>query len=230
MRSLLSLAVLTFCLAVAPAPAQTHGRSSQEVDTETNEAGQLHAPSADDIHAGNQAHGPEYELLTIDGLTAVWTIIVFVIVLIALRAAAWKPIQKVLADREKYISDSLEQAKHERQEAQALLDKYTEQIHAAREEASAIVKEGRRDAEEVKRKIEEDARVEGAAMIERARREIGLATDTAIKELYSVTARLSTDVAARIIRKELDPKEHQRLIAESIEELQAMDRDRQGKN
>jgi F0F1-type ATP synthase membrane subunit b/b' len=56
-------------------------------------------------------------------------------------------------------------------------------------------------------------------MIERARREITTARDTAVKDLYQLTARLSTEVAARIIRQELDAKSHERLIEESIEEL-----------
>ena len=56
-------------------------------------------------------------------------------------------------------------------------------------------------------------------MVERARREIGLATDTAVKELYTLGAKLATDAASRIISKELSPHDHERLIAESIEEL-----------
>jgi F-type H+-transporting ATPase subunit b len=81
------------------------------------------------------------------------------------------------------------------------------------------VDEGRRDAEVVKRKIESAARREGDAMIERARREIATARDTAVKDLYQLTARLSTEVASRIIRQELDARSHERLIEESIEEL-----------
>ena len=48
-------------------------------------------------------------------------------------------------------------------------------------------------------------------------------TDTAVKDLYTLSAKLATDVASRVIRKELDTKEHERLIAESIEELRQLD-------
>ncbi len=82
--------------------------------------------------------------------------------------------------------------------------------------------EGRRDAEVVKRRIEEEARHEADRTVERAKREIQIATDTATKELYTLSARLATDMAARVIRKELTPQDHERLIAESIAELGAV--------
>jgi F-type H+-transporting ATPase subunit b len=149
----------------------------------------------------------------------IWTLIIFGVVLVVLGKYVWPPILRALQRREAFIHDSLQQAKQDREQAELRLQQYTEQLEKAREEASAIVDEGRRDAEVVKRKIESAARREGDAMIERARREIATARDTAVKDLYQLTARLSTEVAARIIRQELDAKSHERLIEESIEEL-----------
>jgi len=174
--------------------------------------------------------GEHPTLFTGDLGNIIWSLLTFVVVLAVLGKFAWGPILRALQKREDFIRDSLDQAKKDRQDAQARLGEYTEKLDSARAEGTAIVQEARRGAEDVKRKIEEEARAEGAAMVERAKREIGVATDTAIKELYSLTARLSTDVASRIIRKELDPKEHQRLIAESIEELQMLSHDGRDKN
>ena len=57
------------------------------------------------------------------------------------------------------------------------------------------------------------------ALVTRAKREIGIATDTAVKDLYSMAGQLATDVASRVIGKELNAAEHERLIAQSIEEF-----------
>lgn len=149
----------------------------------------------------------------------IWTLIIFGVVLVVLGKYVWPPILRALQRREAFIHDSLQQAKQDREEAEQRLKQYTERLEKAREDASALVEEGRRDAEVVKRKIESAARREGDAMIERARREIATARDTAVKDLYQLTAQLSTEVAARIIRQELDAKSHERLIEESIEEL-----------
>ena len=151
---------------------------------------------------------------------ALWTMVVFVIVLVVLGKFAWGPILGALQKREDFIRESLEKAKHDREEAQRVLKEYSDRINASRSEASAIVEEGRRDADVLRRKIEETAKSEAQAMVERAKREIGIASDTAVKELYGLSAKLATELASKIIRKELNPKEHERLVSEAIDDLE----------
>ncbi len=150
-----------------------------------------------------------------------WSLLTFAAVLVVLGKFAWRPILSALQKREDFIRDSLAHAKRDRDEAEKRLKEYTDKIVAARAEATAIVDEGRRDAEVLKRRIEDESKVEAKANLDRARREIQIATDTAVKELYLLSAKLATDVAAKIIRKELNPREHERLIEESINELEA---------
>lgn len=150
---------------------------------------------------------------------ALWTLVIFIIVVVVLGKFAWGPILNALKQREQFIHDSLAQARKDREDAEARLREYEKKLTAAHAEATAIVDEGRRDADALRRKIEENARSEAEAIVARARREIAVATDTAIKELYDVSGKLATEIASRMIRKELDPKAHERLIAESIEEL-----------
>ena len=49
---------------------------------------------------------------------------------------------------------------------------------------------------------------------------IGPKRDTAVKEIYTHSAKLAVDMASRIMRKELNGKEHERLISESIDEIE----------
>jgi F-type H+-transporting ATPase subunit b len=150
-----------------------------------------------------------------------WTALIFVIVLVVLGKFAWGPILATLQSRESFIREALEKAKHEREAAEARLREYEARLAGARAEASAIVDEGRRDAEVVKRRIEEDAKRSADQMIERAKREIQIATDTATKELYQLSARLATEMAARVIGRELTMQDHERLLAEGIDGLGA---------
>ncbi len=71
----------------------------------------------------------------------------------------------------------------------------------------------------VKRRIEEDAKRAADQMIERAKREIQIATDTASKSLFTLSAKLATDMAARVLGRELTDQDHERLIAEGIDGL-----------
>jgi F-type H+-transporting ATPase subunit b len=150
---------------------------------------------------------------------ALWTLVIFLIVVGVLGKFAWRPILTGLQNREKFIRDSLEQARAEREKAEARLKEYTDKLDAARGEATAIVEEARRDADAVRRRIEEEANAEAAKIVERAKREIGLARESAIKELYSVTAHLSTEVASKILAREITASDHERLIRDSIARL-----------
>ena len=152
---------------------------------------------------------------------ALWTVVIFVLVLVVLGKFAWGPLLAGLQAREAYIREALETARRDRQEAESRLREYEEKLAASRTEATAIIDEGRRDAEAVKRKIEEHARQESAKMIERARREIDAAATEATRQLYALSAHLATELAARIIGRELDAKDHERLIEESIAEISA---------
>jgi len=206
---------------VSAARAQDHGSTSGRDKPHAQSVPDAeHGPAEHDAHGDSHDHGPKYDLMSIDGMTAIWTIIIFLVLLVVLRAAAWKPIQKALVDREKFIHDSLQQAKADREAAEARLKEYTARLEAAHKEAGAIAEEARRDASVVKQRIEDEAKEEADRMIERAKREIGIAADAATKELITLSAKLATEVASRVIRKELNPAEHERLIADSIKEFQ----------
>jgi F-type H+-transporting ATPase subunit b len=150
---------------------------------------------------------------------AVWTVVIFGLVLVVLGKFAWGPILKALQSRETFIRESLEKAQSDRLEAEARLKEYLDKINASRAEATAIVDEGRKDAEAVKHRIEQDAREEAEKIIARGKHEIELATATAVKELYTTSAKLATELAGRILAREIKPQDHERLIADAIDEL-----------
>ncbi len=154
---------------------------------------------------------------------ALITLVIFSTVLLILGKAAWPHLLRVLAEREQTIRESLEDAKREREAAEVLLRKYQEQLEQARVEATELVDAGRRNAEEVGRRVQEEARQEAAQMVERAKREIQLAADAAKADVYGLTAELAVDVARRIISKELSAADHKDLVSESLERMRARD-------
>jgi len=167
-------------------------------------------------------HGGGGDPVQVDLWQAGYTIVVFVLMVILLSRFAFKPILNSLKDREAFIRKSLADAEEASKKAERQLAEYTAKLDKARSEASAIVDEGRRDAEAVKKKLLEDASSESAAMIDRAKREIGIARDSALREIYDVSGTLATQVASRIVGRELSAADHERLIQESINELKEM--------
>jgi F-type H+-transporting ATPase subunit b len=169
------------------------------------------------------AHGEQPDIFAGTIGNAIVTLVIFALVVFILGKYAWPLILHGLNEREKRIRESLEDARREREEAERVLEKYTQQIEQARTEASAIVDVGRRNAQEAGRRVQEEARQEAAEMVERARREIRLAADAAKKEVYDLAAELAVDVAGRIIRKKLSPGDHKELVQESLERMKAQE-------
>jgi F-type H+-transporting ATPase subunit b len=150
----------------------------------------------------------------------VWTIVTFVFVLFVLWKFAWKPLLGALENRERTIRESVEGAQKLKDDAQRLMEEYQKQLQRAHEEARAVVDEGRRDAEALKKEINDKARAESQEMIERAQREIGLARDAAVDQLRREAVMLSVDMAAKVIKRKLDAKDHQELVRGALQELE----------
>lgn len=209
----LVVAVLSLS-ATATAQRQPHAA------TPPAHAAQQPATHGADAH-GHSAEGEHAKpaLLEFDPGSAIWTIIVFVLLLVVLRLAAWKPILRVLQERESFIERSIADAKDDRAKAERLLADYRVQLDKARDEAAALLDKGRRDADAARQRLLDDARREAGEVAARARREIELAADAALKELYDRAAELSVDLARRIVSKELSAADHRRLIEESLAEM-----------
>lgn len=150
---------------------------------------------------------------------AIWTLVVFGVLYVVLSKFAWPKILDGLQERENFIRESLDKAKHDRDEAKSILARYEGKLAEARAEATKIVEEGRRDAEAVKQRIEQKGREEADKSLERAKREIGIAKETAIKELYTLSGRLATDIAAKIVERELKPEDHEKLVRQALAQL-----------
>ena len=111
------------------------------------------------------SEGGESNLFAGDVGNVVWTVVIFGLVVLVLGKFAWGPLLDGLQQREQFIRDSLDKAKHDREQAEDRLKEYTEQLQSARAEASQIVDEGRRDAEVVKSRIEAEAQAETGKMV-----------------------------------------------------------------
>lgn len=153
---------------------------------------------------------------------AFWTLLIFLLVFGVLAKWGWPPILSGLQHRERFIHESLASAKAEREEAKRLLEKHEEMIKEAQRQATAIVDEGRRDAEEVKKRVVAESKAEGDKAINRAKREIELARDDALKQLHDQAVMLATNIAGKIVERELTPSDHKRLVDEALADLGKM--------
>jgi F-type H+-transporting ATPase subunit b len=150
---------------------------------------------------------------------AIWTLVVFIVLVFVLTKFAWKPMLAGLQQRERTIHTAQEEAKRDREEAQRLRDEVQKKLDATTAEVQAMLDKGRREAQQLQDEMMGKARADIQAERDRLHREIETARDQAVQELWNQTAQLATLVSAKAIRRQLSPDDHRRLVDEALAEL-----------
>jgi F-type H+-transporting ATPase subunit b len=215
----MSLARLMICVALVSAPATFVARplAAQEPPSaieriEKQVADELrHAATTDPSH-GNASTDP----LSFDPDLAIFTFIVFVILLVVLRKFAWGPIMQALEQREHNIAEHITQAERNHEQARQLLADYEQRLAGAANEVRDLLDEARRDAETTKQSILAEARQGAEAERNRALRDIEAATDGALESLAQRSSQLAVDLAGKIVAAQLSKDDHARLIQDAV--------------
>jgi len=176
-----------------------------EVDEHAEATGAAHAAQAGSA-------GP----LTWKTDLAIWTLVVFVVLLLVLKRFAWGPISAGLDRREQRIAEHIAAAERRHDEARQLLADYERRLAAAHDQVRGILEEARRDAEHTTQEILAKARADATAEMARGKREIETATAHALRELATTSANLAVDLAGKIVRTNLTPADHNRLVEEAL--------------
>jgi len=150
---------------------------------------------------------------------ALWTAVVFVVLLLGLWRFAWGPIAQGLDRREHGIADQIAQAEKANADARQLLAEYEKRMADAQDEVREIIENGRREADKQSQQIVARAQGEANQEKQRALREIDAATAGALKELAARSADLAVDLAGRIVAEQLKPSDHQRLIQQAVDDF-----------
>ena len=152
---------------------------------------------------------------------ALWTLVIFVIVVVVLGKFAWGPILGLLQQREEFIHHSLAEAKRDRDEAEARLKEYTAKLQSAHAEAAALIEEARRDAERLREEIRQKARAEADRAVANAQRQIQLETSRALEQLRHETVDLSIMIASKILQRNVSKADNERLIDDAIKQVES---------
>jgi len=161
-------------------------------------------------------------LLRVEPGLLLWTIITFVVLLLILWKAAWKPVVEALDARAEKVRGDIENADKSRQDAEKLLAQHRELMNNAKAEAANIIAEGRSEAEKMKDEIINKASSEAKDMSDRARKEIDLAKDKALADIKAEIVILSTEIAAKIINKNLNPNDQKALVEETLNKVRTV--------
>jgi len=158
-------------------------------------------------------------LLRVDPGLMLWTIITFLVLVLIMWKAAWRPIVDALDARAEKIRFDIDNAERTRQEAEKLLSQHKAMMDNARNEASQVIAKGREEAEKMKAEIVEKATTESRTIADRAKKEIDLAKEKALLDIKTEVVLLSTEIASKIINKNIKAEDQKALVEEALNKI-----------
>ena len=159
-------------------------------------------------------------LVQLDPGLFVWTILTFLLLVFVLAKFAWKPLLKMLQDREDMIRSSLEDAEKAKSELERLNEESEAIMAKARSEAQSILADGKAVAEKVKDDIIAKSKEQANKIREDAGNQIQVEKDKAISEIKKEVVNLTFSVAEKLIQKNLSDADNKSLIEESLKKVQ----------
>lgn len=152
------------------------------------------------------------DLLSPSGGLMLWTIIIFVLLLIVLSRFAFKPMLAAVEARERSLQDAIDAAKRDREESARVLAEHRAQLEKARGEAQKLIADGRATAEKLRSDLLEETREQQQEMLERARRDIETEKVNAIAALRREAVDLAIAGAGKVIERNLDNDANRKLV------------------
>lgn len=143
---------------------------------------------------------------------AVWTVIVFAILLVVLGKFAWKPIIGGLKLRQEHIQQQIETAETIKQQAEKLLEEHQQQAlqiitgatKQAQKEAEALTEKARQEVQEIRHRAQED---------------IKHARIAASEQLWKEAGDIVVALGSEVLERTITPQDNQQLINNAILKL-----------
>lgn len=152
---------------------------------------------------------------------ALWSLIVFVLLLVVLKKTAWGPIIEGLDKRESGIRSAIADAEENHRKSKALLAEYEAKLRDAEQTVAEMVAEAKRDAERTSQDVVAKTQSEVEAMRQRATDEIGRAKDAALADVFeSVNSRIAL-ATEHVLGRALSGDDQERLVEEALTEIGA---------
>ncbi len=156
------------------------------------------------------------EKLGINPFWLIAQIINFVLILVILRAVAYKPVLQMLETRKRRIQESLDYAEKVKQDAAAQQKDFERRIDEARREASQAAQSATQVAEKERERILAQAHDEARQIVEQARGQLDYERKQMVAELRQQVVNLSMLAAQKVIGQALDESRSRQLINEFL--------------
>jgi len=127
----------------------------------------------------------------------------FVLLTVALTFVFYKPVSKVIDERETFISGNLNQASEKLITADELYKQYDEQLKTAKANAQSVIAKSEKEAKDAVALEIGQARTDAAVLIEKTNKELEAQKSIALEQLETQVDELSQLIKEKLLGKEV---------------------------
>lgn len=157
--------------------------------------------------------------VSFETLPAITAFVVFGIVFVVLAKFVWPNVAKGLDDRNNKIVNEIKAAEDARTAAKSAQAEFERSLSNAREESANMIKQARADAQRLADEMKAKNEQELAERVSRANADIEAARKAAVADLQAQSAMLAIEIASKILHRQVNDADNQRLVQESLKEL-----------
>jgi len=143
------------------------------------------------------------------------------ILFFALSYFLFNPVQKALKSRSDKIKNEIENAKKQESEAIALKAEYEKKLSETRSEVDKIIEDAKKNAKIMSEDMIANAKVEAQNIIARGNKEVEQEKAKAVDELKNQVISISTLLASKIVKENVNAKSEDKLFEEALNEIGA---------
>ena len=162
----------------------------------------------------------EFEaLLGVNPWTALFALANFLFLFFMLRKFLFKPVMKMIDDRQKEIDDLYKDAEDAKKDAQAKQQEYDRKLSAAQQTSEQLVREAVARGQSQEEEILRQANAQASAMMDKAADDIAREKKKAVNDAKDEISVIALSIAGKVVGRELNDADHARLVDGFIEEL-----------
>ena len=157
--------------------------------------------------------------LGVDPWTALFILLNTLTIFFVAKKFLFKPVMKIISDRQKEIDDLYADASAAKEQARQLQESYQQKLSAAQETSDRIVKEAVARGQSREEQIIRDANAQAAAIMDKASQDIAQEKKKAINDAKNEISDLAMAIAGKVVGHALEGADQASLIDGFIREL-----------
>jgi F-type H+-transporting ATPase subunit b len=159
------------------------------------------------------------EFLNINFFTALFTLCNFIALFLVLKKFLFKPVMKLIADRQQEIDDMYAEADKAQKSAEALEAEYAQKLSVAAETSQRMVKEAVQRGQEREAEIVSQANAQADAIRQKAAADIAQEKKKALNDAKDEISGMAMAIAEKVVGRELNVQDQERLVDSFIDAL-----------